>query len=110
MLGLHSFTQRKRGKKKEKINTVSEKILQGYLLKVEEYATGNDRSECSPALCQTFASLVRRKLLDFSFVAFTFHWGQNPFAAKFPTGSLENDLPFFINKLSFPVLSMSLQV
>jgi len=52
---------------------VSAKSLQDYLLKVEEYATGNDRSECSPALCQTFASLVGRKLLDLSFVAVTFH-------------------------------------
>lgn len=96
--------------KERVINTVNAKSLQDYLLKVEEYATENDRSECSPALCQTFASLVRRKLLDLSFVAVTFHWGQNPFPAKFPTGSLENDLPFFINKLSFPVLSMCLQV
>lgn len=59
--------------KERVVNTVNAKSLQDYLLKVEEYATGNDRSECSPALCQTFASLVRRKLLDLSFVAVTFH-------------------------------------
>lgn len=59
--------------KERVINTVNAKSLQDYLLKVEEYATENDRSECSPALCQTFASLVRRKLLDLSFVAVTFH-------------------------------------
>lgn len=73
MLGLHGFAQRERKEKKKKINTVRIKSLQDYLLVVEEHATGNDRSECSPALCQTFASLVRRKLLDLSFVAVTFH-------------------------------------
>lgn len=62
-----------REEKKKVINTVNAKSLQDYLLKVEEYVTGNDRSESSPALCQTFASLVRRKLLDLSFVAVTFH-------------------------------------
>lgn len=62
-----------REEEKHVINTVSAKSLQDYLLKLEEYATGNHRSECSPALCQTFASLVRRKLLDLSFVAVTFY-------------------------------------
>lgn len=64
--------EREREGKKKKINTVTAKSLQDYLLKVE-YATRHDRSDCSPALCQTFASLVRRKLLDLSFVAVTFH-------------------------------------
>lgn len=62
-----------REEEKNVMNTVNAKSLQDYLLNLEEYATGNDRSECSPALCQTFASLVRRKLLDLSFVAVTFH-------------------------------------
>lgn len=68
-----SLLSEREEEKERVINTVNAKSLQDYLLKVEEYATGDDRSECSPALCQTFASLVRRKLLDLSFVAVTFH-------------------------------------